>query len=96
MHTAFGDWSVELAELRLNVEYAQEQFAIVPETLPPGIEVHDSKGVWVTGGRDDVYRELKELMAAQDRIMEERMRDSGSESSTVGSTEDADSAGLEP
>ncbi len=96
VHTAFGDRSVELVELRLNVDCDQQQFAIDPETLPPGIKVHDSKGDWVTGGRDDVYRELRKLMAEQDQIMEERLRDSGSAGSTVRSTADADSAGLEP
>ena len=96
VHTAFGDRSVELVELRLNVDCDQQLFAIDPETLPPGIKVHDSKGDWVTGGRDDVYRELRKLMAEQDQIMEERLRDSGSDGSTVRSTADADSAGLEP
>ncbi len=96
VHTAFGDRSVELVELRLNVDCDQQQFAIDPETLPPGIKVHDSKGDWVTGGRDDVYRELRKLMAEQDQIMEERLRGSGSTGSTVRSTADPDSAGLEP
>lgn len=96
VHTAGGDWSVELVELRLNVDCRKEQFAIDPETLPPGINVHDSKGVWVTGGRDDVYRELKQLMAEQDQIMDERLRGSGSEDATVGSKLNADSAELKP
>jgi len=96
VHSAFGEWSVDLVDLRLNVDCAQEQFAIDPETLPPGIKVHDSKGVWVTGGRDDVYAELRKLMAEQDQIMEEQLRDRRSQSTTVRSTADPDSAGLAP
>jgi hypothetical protein len=96
VHTAFGDWSVELVELRLNVDCNQEQFAIDPQTLPPGIKVHDSKGVWFTGGKDDAYKELRKLMSEQDQIMEERLRDSGSNGSTVRPKSDTDSAGIEP
>jgi hypothetical protein len=92
----FDDYSVELVELQLNVDCRQEQFTIDPETLPPGVSVHDANGSWVTGGRDDIYRKLRKLMAEQDQIMEERLRDSQSEGATVGSKENADSAGLKP
>lgn len=96
VQTGGGDYLVDLVELRLNVDCRKEQFAIDPETLPHGVRVSDDSRSWVTGGRVDLWRELEKLRAEQDQIMEERLRDNRSEGAAVGSTEDADSAGLEP
>lgn len=96
IQTGFGDYLVDLAELRLNVDCRKEQFATDPETLPPGVRVHDASGSWVTGGRVDLCSELAKLRAEQDRIMEERLRNNRSPGATAGSQEDADSKGLKP
>lgn len=85
-HAEQMEYPIEIVELRLNVECRKEEFRIDPESLPPGVEVVDDlKGIRsVTGGRDDLYKELKGLREEQDAIMHAKL--AASQSATTAAT----------
>ena len=93
------EYPIEIVELRLNVECRKEEFRIDPESLPPGVEVVDDlKGIRsVTGGRDDLYKELKGLRDEQDGIMEAKLAASRSaDTMATPSTGDGNPVRVEP
>ncbi|RLT07974.1 MAG: hypothetical protein DWI22_08795 [Planctomycetota bacterium] len=72
--TDFSQHPYELLELKLNPVLTQDQFMINPETLPPGVQVHEMDGKkWVVGGRQDLFEQLEKQRDKQDEMMEERL-----------------------
>lgn len=65
-------YEYQLVEFELNVEVQDSDFIIDQTLLPPGVCVFDGGNVSYTGGREDLYVELKKLSAEQDRLIDER------------------------
>lgn len=73
--TDIADHTYELMELKLNRSCPQDQFMIDPESLPPGVLVHEMDGKkWVVGGRQDLFDQMQKLRAKRDEMMEERLQ----------------------
>ncbi|MDX1970393.1 MAG: hypothetical protein SFV23_24705 [Planctomycetaceae bacterium] len=78
-----------VVELDVNPVETRETYRIDPAGLPPGILVRDetrpatdSKHSYVTGGRDDLWRERQQRLLAQEKAMEERLREAAQKRST--------------